>query len=503
MKPTLGQYYRDAGLNLPAPWVDEIVLEDSPRPHQIRGLTKCAQYERYGLYYDQGTGKTLISQAWAVWNVAVGQKVVVITRPTLTTQYREEFEAWFKGIDRYLTTLVYRGTQKQRALLLEQIEREPPDILIMGYEIFRDEMFLACRRLGYTLLICDEATKCAGPDSQTHAAVHGFLGEEGEKMLLLMTGTPARTNLVNLYGYIALTYPRRYGSLAAFYAQHVDTREVKVRLPNDRSRKVEIITGYRNLDDLKAVFYARGDRVTKEECVSLPSRQLVPVKIELDPAHLRLYKRLCDERVIEVEGQVVEAQYSAKERQLKTQMLYDSTKYGLPEKKNKVFEAVQDLVEGVNPDENKVLVFAYYNRTVELLQDRFKQYKPAVVYGKSPNTDREIARFKTDPECRVMVANIESGGVGLNLQDVCAYAVFAEVTAIPGDIAQAMDRIYRMGQRRKVTVYFVIPQGTVAVDNYRTLRERLEQNNEVIGDQHTWGKSFIDQVGLEDAVDLA
>ena len=112
---------------------------------------------------------------------------------------------------------------------------------------------------------------------------------------------------------------------------------------------------------------------------------------------------------------------------------------------------------------------------VDALVDRLKEYSPARIYGGVTLQQREAekSRFISDPRCRVMVCNIQSGGTGIDgFQQVCCNVAFAEFASTSTDMEQAEDRLHRGGQERPVTVYYLIARGTIDEDMAEVLDEK-------------------------------
>jgi SNF2 family DNA or RNA helicase len=75
--------------------------------------------------------------------------------------------------------------------------------------------------------------------------------------------------------------------------------------------------------------------------------------------------------------------------------------------------------------------------------------KHARVWGGAKKPLEELARFRDDPECTVLVLNTRSGSASLNLQ-VANYVVFFEQPDSSTDREQAERRCWRPGQVRRV-----------------------------------------------------
>lgn len=73
---------------------------------------------------------------------------------------------------------------------------------------------------------------------------------------------------------------------------------------------------------------------------------------------------------------------------------------------------------------------------------------------------RAVDAFQTDEKVRVMVCNLIAGGVGITLT-AGTHVIFHDLDWVPANHAQAEDRAYRMGQKHRVTVEYMLGSGTL------------------------------------------
>lgn len=488
MSSSLADYYRAAGISDFPAWAEGVPIvingeARAPYRHQVTGLNLACYFDRAGLYDETGAGKSIPSQAYAIWHAGLGNKVIVLMGPSLLVQYQRSLEGTFPGVSEHLKIGVYRGTPERRRKLTAEYEaRGYPDILLMSYHIFR-KLFTLLREY-YSVLVCDEAQILKNPESGFHQAVTQFLGPVGERGLLLMTGTPHENELVDLYGYIKLITPHLYSGIREFYRIHCRVRDVKVYVKGrDRPIITEEIYEYQNLDLLNANFYAQARRVTKDQVIELPEKQIIRFPVELSATHKKRYKDFYKEKILELDGgRLLDPTTESAAIAMARRLVSLPNQFGITE--NAMLDALDGLIEsiGVGP-KNKLIVFGYFNDTIEMLTEHLRRFNPAQLYGKTLNRQREVDKFLNDPSCQVFVANIDSGGVGLNLQGVCAYSIFYEGTGVPGKVLQAIDRIHRPGQKRKVTVYLLDAIGTVTRDIWNTALDKSTVSNKVMKDE--------------------
>jgi len=104
----------------------------------------------------------------------------------------------------------------------------------------------------------------------------------------------------------------------------------------------------------------------------------------------------------------------------------------------------------------KIVIFAHHQDVIESLRKRLEKYGCVTLYGAiGPKArQRNIDKFDRDPKCRIFIANIQAAGTAINLT-VSHQVLFAELSWIPGDNAQALKRCHRIGQKHMVDVRIV------------------------------------------------
>ncbi len=124
-------------------------------------------------------------------------------------------------------------------------------------------------------------------------------------------------------------------------------------------------------------------------------------------------------------------------------------------------EGIADLLE----TEAKVVVFCHHKDVVKALFEALKAHHPVVFVGGMSDAQKAeaLAQFQREEGCRVFIGNIKAAGTGINgLQNAAAHVVFAELSWVPGEMAQAIGRLKRMGQNaRRVHAHVLHAPGTL------------------------------------------
>lgn len=145
-------------------------------------------------------------------------------------------------------------------------------------------------------------------------------------------------------------------------------------------------------------------------------------------------------------------------------------------KANPVVRYVRFLLDST--DEN-VLVFAIHKKTIAKLEVLLQEHSPLIITGDVPTDKRHglVTAFQEETKHRLMILNIQAGGVGFNLTKATR-VVFAEFDWVPGNNDQASDRCHRIGQEKLVTVnYLLYPDSIDAVVLNTIFEKRKNQKH--------------------------
>lgn len=123
---------------------------------------------------------------------------------------------------------------------------------------------------------------------------------------------------------------------------------------------------------------------------------------------------------------------------------------------------LSELVEEAAAEGRKVIVYSFFLETIRRVSTMLGEKCMEPIYGAvAPQRRQEIIdEFDKAPAGSVLVAQIQSGGTGLNIQSA-SVVIMCEPQFKPSIENQAISRAYRMGQTRNVLVYRLLCENTV------------------------------------------
>lgn len=437
------------------------------RPDQISRVEFCYGYERSALFDDAGTGKTAVSTAVCLaWEQDVN---IVLAPPILGRQWQR----WLEGLTNAGKVVRYNGTPAQR----EKLPVEEAKWIITTIQTFKrdwDKLFMKLAKKKSALVV-DEATSIANSKSDNFSAVQSWAGL-GNK-LILVTATPVN-HPAQAYSYIKLKTPDIYRSYYHYEQCHVTERDF---------RDQPVV--WDGLDLIRKRLMTQAIRTLKEDVLDLHRPNFITTMYELDKQHMKLYNKLMDELLLELpEDKVIDATNGASLFHAAQQIVSNWAHFsGDPTKRPALFDIIDEVIAEVNNSDvisgrpvSKLIIFTYYKMTSKAVLAYIKdvlKIDAVACYSEvsSKQQEKNIDRFLADPSCRILVGQPQSVGYGLNPQAVCWEVLFAETPTNPMHFRQAMERIYRDGQKHIPNIRIPYAEGTVQV----SLHERLLANDDM------------------------
>ena len=137
-------------------------------------------------------------------------------------------------------------------------------------------------------------------------------------------------------------------------------------------------------------------------------------------------------------------------------------------KKSVLLEKVEEAVLSGH----KILIFTNFLAAVEEISWELthRGLEHLVMTGETKDRGSLVHRFQNDEKIRVFVLTLKTGGFGLNLTAADMVFIYDPWWNVAAE-NQAIDRIHRLGQGRKVFCYRLIARGTIE-EKILALQER-------------------------------
>ena len=144
---------------------------------------------------------------------------------------------------------------------------------------------------------------------------------------------------------------------------------------------------------------------------------------------------------------------------------------------------VKEWIDEFLESGEKLVVFATHRQVVS---DLAYMYNAPSITGDTPVEARmnAVDRFQNDPDCKIIIGNIQAMGEGLTLT-AASNVAFVQFGWNPKDQQQAEDRCHRIGQQDTVNVWNLVAVGTIEEELVALIEKKREVTTAIQdGHQH-------------------
>ena len=381
-------------------------------------LCKLRRYQEWGVKFILHQEKVLLGDEMGLGKTIEAIATMVSLKNTGATHFLVVCPAsvinnWCREVTKHSNLKITKIYGSGKIAAFESWLRDG-DVAITNYEstsyLKFDENFK------YSLLVVDEAHYIKNQNTRrSKNTVRLSLSAE---RLLFMTGTALENNVDEMISLIDILRP----SIAASI------------------KKLAFIGSAQIFKEKIAPVYYRRKR--EDVLTELPRKIEIKEWCSLENEEESLYEKAILNRertnIIRVSWNVNDLNKSSKAKRLKK------------------------IIESAKLENRKVLVFSFYLETLDKIYNFFKGICLTPINGSVNINKRQeiIDEFDKAPEGTVLLAQITTGGTGLNIQSA-SIVVICEPQFKPSTENQAISRAYRMGQVRDVLIYRLLCENTI------------------------------------------
>lgn len=431
--------------NISASKVNIKNVQATLRPYQEEGV-KWINYlyaNNLGgcLADDMGLGKTL--QAIAMLTLIYPKEKL----PTLIVMPRSLLFNWQGELERFspqLTVYTYYGATR------EIKEARKHQLILTTYALVRNDVE-AMTKEKFAMVVLDESQNIKNVSAQTTQAVN-LLSTQHR---LALSGTPIENNLTELYSLFRFLNPAMFGTLEEFNSAYT----TPIQKDNDKE-------AMRVLRSKISPFMLR--RLKKDVLDDLPDKIEQTLYVDMSGRQAEYYEQRRRFFYQQVKTTIATEGIS-KSQFVMFQALNELRRIAsIPESMSdgRITSPKLDLLADTLCDAvsngHKIVVFFNYIAGIELVGNLLDERGIDYVSMTGSTHDRKalVERFQNDSSCKVFLMTLKTGGVGLNL--VAADVVFIfEPWWNKAAEEQAVNRLYRIGQKQNVLSYSLITRDTI------------------------------------------
>lgn len=432
---------------------DLMKYKTTPFQYQIDAIQYGLNHDNFLLLDAPGLGKTLTTIYLAQ---ELKQKdnlqhcLIVCGINTLKYNWKKEIE---KHSDLDCMILGTRSYKKKEGTYIGSVQDRLEDLkkpikeffVITNIESIRSKDILKellnDKVNNFNMIIFDEAHKAK--DSQSQQGKN-FLKLTKAKHKIALTGTVLLNSPLDAY------VPLRW-----IGADRSTLTNFRYFYCNFTGPFNNFLVGYKNIEVLKYQLDKYSLRRTKD-ILELPPKNIIHEFVEMDDKQKIFYDNLQKGELSQIDkvhisnesllAMVVRLlQASSCPQVLTTEKITSS----------KVERAI-DIAQQILDNGEKLVIFSKFKPTLDPIMDALKDYKPLLCTGdiKDDIISQNIDKFQNEDENRVMCCSISKMGTGITLTRA-SYAIFIDCSWTAAENTQCEDRIYRIGSKSPVFIYYL------------------------------------------------
>jgi superfamily II DNA or RNA helicase len=425
-------------------------LRATLRPYQLAGFNWLAALLEYRLggvlADDMGLGKTVQALALVCHAREQGERApfLVVAPTSVVSNWAAEAARFAPG----LPVAAISQARARRGRSLDDVAAGAA-IVVTSYTLFRLE-YEDYAALPWAGLLLDEAQFVKNYQSKGYQCAKRLPAP----FKLAITGTPMENNLMELWSLLSITAPGLFASPGRFTDYY--------RTPIEKERNSE------RLEQLRSRVRPLMLRRTKEHVAAdLPDKLEQIVEVDLNPRHREVYQTHLQrerQKVLGLVGDLTKNRFEIFRsltllRQASLDVGLIDPKYAsIPSTKLDVMmEHVEDIIGGGH----RALIFSQFTRFLGAARERLAAAGVEHCYldGKTRDRAAVLDRFRAG-QAPVFLISLKAGGFGLNLTEA-DYCILLDPWWNPATEAQAVDRVHRIGQTKKVMVYRLVARDTI------------------------------------------
>uniref|UniRef100_A0A7S4JE07 Uncharacterized protein n=1 Tax=Odontella aurita TaxID=265563 RepID=A0A7S4JE07_9STRA len=392
------------------------------------------------------------------------------------------------GLDVSISVISSDVSKKKRTQLLQSAmncSTKYPHLAITTYGLVTSNPYDFIRtdqngeKMAWNYVILDEGHKIKNPSTKTTKGCHRICKHERTRRLLL-TGTPVQNNLKELWTLFDwATSSKLLRKLQYFnnrFAQpieagrHKNASDSTISIASKANTELQELLRPHFLQRLKSVEF-------KDE---LPSKREIVVWTHLSKKQRQLYedyvenggnvqsilageinsplvaitwlKKLC--------GHPLLVSWTEDDWNL---LQFDDEGHKTIVRDSAKLKVLVDLLIRLRKSRHRTLVFSQSTKMLDIIEKALCQFSFARIDGSTKERERQriVDNFnKQGSRYSVLLLSTKAAGLGLTLTGADRCIVY-DPSWNPAEDSQAVDRCFRIGQTKKVTVYRFIAAGTV------------------------------------------
>lgn len=460
------------------------MIRDEQHEYQRVASDFVAQRAGSALFFEQGTGKT-----WVIAGVIEQLMTDDDFSCLLVVPLANVETTWSK----LLRDKLPAGVRITRDWESFKRAKGHPRILLLHYEAVRGRIIQRLIKQHWTLAVWDESQRLKARASKQSRAAARF---HKVHCRCVLSGTPIEQAPQDLWAQLRFAVPHALGTSWTTFSERF------LRPTGYMGYKLKFID--EKLPEFLKLIEPHILRVKKEDVLNLPPIEFKRVPVMLLGEQRRVYEDLERDMITTVQGETVVADmritqlvrlqqcaggFVRANPTIADYAAVEGTKRRARGRIVRVGEAkLRKLRVIVSKATLPVVVFCHYIEELQQIERTFRaSMRVATIHGKNRKTRTETIEAFQRGEYDVLVCQIRSGGVGIDLYRAST-AIFYSMTHSFIDFDQAIARLHRYGQLNPVVIWLIFAHNTVDAPIYSAVLSKQIVSESVLHRRMTMAK---------------
>ena len=467
-------------------------FKTQPYEHQLKALTMSWDKEYFAYFMEMGTGKSkvLIDNIAMLYDKGkINGALIVAPKGVVGTWYLNQIPDHLPDHIEHKNVLWKPNITRKQNLRLKSLFETGTDlhILIMNVEAFSTtkgcefaKKFLDSHR---TLMAVDESTTIKNPDAKRTKNICNL--SILSKYRRILTGSPVTKSPLDLYKQCDFLKEELLGH-GSYYTFR--TRYAIMKTANFGGKSIQIVVGYKNLNELSEKLRPFSYRVLKDDCLDLPDKIYMKRTVQLSLEQKKVYEQMKQMALAEMNGKMMSTATVLTQLMRLHQITcghFTADDGSIQKIKSNRLDELMDVLEEI---EGKVVIWAHYQNDVETIVEHLKKKygDNSIVdyYGRTRPENRQsnIDKFQKDEGCRFFIGTPATGGYGITLTQASNVIYYSNGYDLEKRM-QSEDRAHRIGQKKSVTYVDMIADDTVDEKIVKSLRKKVNIATQIMGEE--------------------
>lgn len=452
---------------------------------------------------DMGLGKTVQVSSFIrglIYSEFI-DKVLLILPLSVMANWENELKKWCGNV----RIVYFHGSKSTREMNLKSVI-EKSGIVLTTYGTVQSNYESLClyngEEINWDVIVLDEGHHIKNPNNKTSVAVNKIKG----RTKIVLTGTPIMNNLKELWSLFNYCCDGQLLGTQASFNKNYEKPIVEGNMKSATDYEKDV--GYSIANRLRekigphflrrekdSVFEQKNKAGNENNALSSPKPKLESNKVDIicwvsmNKLQTSLYKRFLELESYNINHTLLskktpfDAILALKNICLHPTLLRKQADYSkaldlnikleggdLLKQSSKLY-FMMNLLSQLKSEKHKVLIFSQRVEMLNIIQSVLNQlnYSHLRIDGRIKDTQERQAivnSFNNDPDMFVLLLTTKVGGVGLNLTSADRVIIYDPSWNLALD-EQAVDRAYRIGQKKDVIIYRLLTIGTIEEKIYR------------------------------------